>query len=321
MITGASGFIGGRLRDSLIDDGYDVVALTREGSPEPKRGRGRPVRYEQLETLERALEEERPELLFHVAGATKGVTEEDFRRGNVMPTRNLIEAARKVHPGLRRFVHISSLTAHGPATEDEPKQEHHPRTPVELYGKSKLESEEVVEAVGNALPWTIIRPPAVYGPGDVDHYEIFKLASRRLNVFYGNRKSLVSMIHVDDLVRGIRLAATHYRAIGRGYFLCDNQPRTWETFQEAVIRATGKGALDLELTSFSIDLAAFFGELATKLDGKPRLFNRQKAIMGKQRAWTCCSDLARTELGFDHRIDLEEGVAQTLEWYRSAGWL
>lgn len=321
MITGASGFIGGRLRDSLLDDGYDVVVLTREGSPEPTRGRGRPVDYSAPETLERALEEERPELLFHVAGVTKGVSREDFRRGNVMPTRNLLEAALKVHPGLRRFVHISSLTAFGPATEDEPKQEHHERSPVELYGESKLEAEQLVEAVGDAIPWTIIRPPAVYGPGDVDHYEIFRLAHRRLNVFYGNRNNWVSMIHVDDLVRGIRLAATHERAVGRGYFLCDNEVRTWETFQREVVRATGRGALEIDLTSLSTDVAAFFGELATKLDGKPRLFNRQKAIMGKQRAWTCSSHQARADLGYQPQVDLREGVVQTLQWYRSAGWL
>jgi nucleoside-diphosphate-sugar epimerase len=321
MITGASGFIGGRLRESLLDDGYDVVALTREGSPEPRRGRGRPVDYSQPETLERALQEERPELLFHVAGATKGVALDDFRRGNVMPTRNLLEAAREVHPGLKRFVHVSSLTAYGPATEDEPKLEHHERAPVEFYGQSKLESEEVVEAVGDALPWTIIRPPAVYGPGDVDHFEIFKLAVRRLNVFYGNRHNLVSMIHVDDIVRGIRMAAEHERTVGRGYFLCDNQQRTWEAFQRAVVEATGKGALELELTSLSTDLAAFFGEIATKLDGKPRLFNRQKAKMGKQRAWTCRSDRARQDFGYDHQVDLNEGIAQTLEWYRSEGWI
>lgn len=321
MVTGASGFIGGRLRDSLLDDGYEVVALTREGSPEPKRGRAHPVDYSDTETLERALEEERPELLFHVAGVTKGISREDFRRGNVMPTRNLLDAARKAHPGLTRFVHISSLTAYGPATEDAPKQEHHQRAPVELYGESKLEAEELVEDLGDALPWTIIRPPAVYGPGDVDHYEIFRLACRRLNVFYGNRRNLVSMIHVDDLVRGIRLAAVHERAVGRGYFLCDNEVRTWEAFQREVVDATGQGAWELELTSVSTDVAAFFGELATKLDRKPRLFNRQKAIMGKQRAWTCLSDRARDELGFQNQIDLQQGVAQTLQWYRSAGWL
>src|SRR5262245_47563278 len=120
MITGASGFIGSRLRDSLIDEGYDVVALTRAGSPEPKRGRAAAVDYSDVASLERVLERERPQLLFHVAGSTKGVTYDDFERGNVMPTRNLLAAARQVHPDLQRFVHISSLTAYGPSANDSP---------------------------------------------------------------------------------------------------------------------------------------------------------------------------------------------------------
>src|SRR5687768_15742574 len=74
LVTGASGFIGSRLRDALLDEGRDVVALTRAGSPEPRRGRAAPVDYADAESLERVLAAERPEFVFHVAGATKGVT-------------------------------------------------------------------------------------------------------------------------------------------------------------------------------------------------------------------------------------------------------
>src|SRR5262245_34353018 len=139
LITGASGFIGGRLRDVLLDEGHDVVALTRPGSPDPKRGRAAAVDYADPGTLEDVLAEERPEFVFHVAGATKGVTYEDFRRGNVMPTENLLQAVRKVHPGIRRFVHISSLAAYGPSATGRPVHERDDRKPVEFYGRSKLE--------------------------------------------------------------------------------------------------------------------------------------------------------------------------------------
>src|SRR5215831_13803872 len=98
LITGASGFIGGHLRESLLNDGYDVVALTRPGSPEPKRGRAAGVDYALPESLERVLKSERPELVFHVAGATKGVSYRDFELGNVMPTKHLLDALRATHP-------------------------------------------------------------------------------------------------------------------------------------------------------------------------------------------------------------------------------
>src|SRR4051812_4850930 len=92
LITGASGFIGGRLRDALLAAGADVVALRRAGSPAPRGGRSAVVDYADTGALRRLIEKERPALVLHVAGATKGVTYDDFQRANVMPTRNLVEA-------------------------------------------------------------------------------------------------------------------------------------------------------------------------------------------------------------------------------------
>jgi nucleoside-diphosphate-sugar epimerase len=320
LVTGASGFIGGRLRDSLLDDGYDVVALTRAGSPEPKRGRASAVDYAQPESLQRVLEAERPELLFHVAGATKGVTYEDFELGNVMPTKNLLQAVRKVHPGLGRFVHISSLAAYGPSTPEQPREEHHERTPVEHYGKSKLAAELAVEAVGDALAWTVIRPPTVYGPGDVDNFELYRLAMRHLNVFYGNRARPMSFVYVDDLVRGIREAAAHDATRYRGYFLCDGRPLTWSEYQQQIVEASGKRVLELDLPELTLNAAAMMGELATRIDGKPRLFNRTKVVMAKQ-TWTCRHERARRDFGYRPRVDMSDGVRRTFEWYRQHGWL
>jgi nucleoside-diphosphate-sugar epimerase len=320
LLTGASGFIGGHLRDSLLKDGYDVVALTRPGSPEPKKGRAIGVDYASPESVERAIEQERPELIFHVAGATKGVSYDDFQRGNVMPTQALLDAVRKKHAGLQRFVHISSLTAYGPSTPDAPKQEHHERKPVEHYGKSKLEAELAIEGMGD-VPWTIVRPPGVYGPADVDNFELFKLAVRGLNVFYGNRYRHLSLIHVDDLVRGIREAAVHSGTIGKGYFLTDGQPLTWDQYQARICAATGKKPMLLNLPEFTTDIAAMFGELATSFDKKPRLFNRQKVIMGKQEAWTCTHDQAQADFGFTPRVALDDGIQNTLEWYRKERWV
>jgi nucleoside-diphosphate-sugar epimerase len=321
LITGASGFIGGRLRDALLADGHDVVALTRPNSPAPKQGRAAPVDYAKPESLERIFEAERPEVVYHVAGATKGVTYQDFFRANVMPTQNLLDAARKVHPDLQRFVHVSSLTAYGPSTLEQPSEEHHERKPVELYGKSKLEAEQVVEAAASELPVTIIRPPTVYGPGDVDVLELFRLAKRGLNVFYGNRDRQTSTIYVDDLVKGIRDAAAHPAAIGKGYFLCDGVPRTWGQFQQDILEAAGGRALHLDLPEFFVDVAAFFGEIATKVDGKPRLFNKQKALMGKQLAWTCRSERARQDFGYTPQVEVRDGVERTFAWYRDNAWI
>jgi nucleoside-diphosphate-sugar epimerase len=129
------------------------------------------------------------------------------------------------------------------------------------------------------------------------------------------------MVYVDDVVRASIDAARSSETIGRGYFICDGIPVTWYGAQREIVAASGKRAIELELTYASVKLAAAAGELLTRLDGKPRVFNRQKAIMGKQLAWTCRHDAARTDFSYQPKWPLPEGVAKTFEWYRSAGWL
>jgi nucleoside-diphosphate-sugar epimerase len=321
LITGASGFIGGRLRDAVLAAGADVVALRRVGSKAPRHGRSVEVDYADVDALRRVVDKERPTLVFHVAGTTKGVTYEDFQRANVMPTRNLLEALRLAHPDVRRFVHISSLASYGPSRADRPHREDAPRRPLEHYGRSKLEAEKTVEAMGAAVPWTILRPAGVYGPGDVDYFELFKSVERGINVFFGNKERWFSALYVDDLVRAALEVALHPAAQSKGYFVCDGRPITWGEFQRLIVEASGRRVLTVDLPERLVDVAAFGGELLTRFDNKPRLFNRQKALMGMQEAWTCQHDALRTDVGYVPTVDAAEGVARTLAWYRAERWL
>jgi nucleoside-diphosphate-sugar epimerase len=321
LLTGASGFIGGRLRSRLLGEGAEVVSVRRKGSPVPKAGRSVELEYDDLAGLERTIDAERPRYVVHVAGATKGVTYDDFRRANVVPTENLLRALVSRHPTLERFTLVSSLAAFGPSAPGAPLDESSPRQPVEFYGKSKLEAEQVLEQHGAALRWSIVRPAGVYGPGDVDYFQLFREASKGRNVFFGNREKLQSMIYVDDLIDAILLATVRPEAVGKGYLLSDDRPVTWGEFQAHIVAQSGRKAMTLNLPSLAVDLAAVFGELASKIDGKPRLFNRQKAIMGAQVAWTCTAAAARRDLGFLPKVQLEEGVAKTFAWYREQKWL
>lgn len=320
LVTGASGFIGGRLRDALLDAGADVVAIRRRGSPAAKRGRSVEADYGDRAELERIVAQEKPRFVFHVAGATKGVTYADFQRANVMPTRNLLEALREKHPGVERFMHVSSLTAYGPSAPGKPHDETAPRKPIEFYGRSKLEAEEVVEKVGTEIPWTIVRPGGVYGPGDVDYFELFKSAARGVNLFFGNKDRWTSSVYVDDLVYAIVDGAIHDGTKQKGYFICDGHPMTWAEFQEHIVRAAGRRVLKVDLPGRLVDVAARFGELATRMDGKPRLFNRQKATMAAQEAWTCTHAAAARDFSYKPRYDAAEGTKRTMEWYRKNGW-
>lgn len=326
LITGASGFVGGHLRDALIEAGADVVTLRRPSSRAPKpaeRAQGRSVvaAYSDLEALTYILRDEKPDYVFHVAGSTKGVSYDDFREANVMPTEHLARATLAGHPALKRFVLVSSVAAFGPSRPDKPHREEDPRRPVEHYGRSKLEAEEVLERLGDRLPYTILRPGGVYGPADVDYFNLFAEIERGRNLFFGNRKRWFSAVYIDDCVRGIVEAALSEKARGRGYFLSDGAPVTWEGFQSAIVQASGRRVLALDIPELFVGVAAVGGELMTRLDKKPRLFNRQKAKMGAQAAWTCSHDRAEADFGYRPTVPLHEGVKQALDWYREQGWV
>jgi nucleoside-diphosphate-sugar epimerase len=321
LLTGASGFIGGRLRDALLAGGADVVAIRRKGSPAAKKGRSVECDYDDLPGLTRIVESEKPDYVLHVAGATKGVTYEDFRSANLTPTENLLRALEAAHPGVKRFVHLSSLTAYGPSSKSRPLVEDDPRRPIEFYGQSKLEAEHALESRGDRIPWTILRPGGVYGPGDVDYFNLFREVESGRNVFFGNRDRWFSAIYVDDCVDAILLAAAHPAAAGQGFFLDDGVPLTWGQFQEAIVKASGKRVMTLSLPEFLVDVAAVGGELVTRIDGKPRLFNRQKAKMGAQEAWTSSSEKLRSRLGWQAKVGYEEGVRRAYAWYRDQKWI
>ena len=319
LVTGASGFIGGRLREALLERGFDVLAIRRKGSPPSRKGRSVEAEYSDRAALSKLMAEEKPDYVFHVAGATKGVTYRDFQRANVMPTESLLGALESAHPDVKRFVHVSSLTSYGPSTAERPLVESDPRRPIEFYGESKLEAERAVE--GSKVPWTILRPGGVYGPGDVDYFELFKEVSRGRNVYFGNRNRWFSSIYVDDFVNATLAAAEHPAAASKGFFVSDERPITWETFQKAIIAAAGRRVFELDLPERLVSVAAFFGEAATRFDGKPRLFNKQKAKMGAQEAWTCDSSALREAIGWKSEFPLERGVQLAFEWYRREKWL
>src|SRR5690606_6729929 len=127
--------------------------------------------------------------------------------------------------------------------------------------RSKLEAEQLLEALGDELPWTILRPGGVYGPGDVDYFNLFREVEKGRNVFFGNRDRWFSAVYVDDCVRAIVGAAMADTTKGKGYFVCDGRPVTWGQFQQAIVEASGRRVRTIHLPEVLVDIAATFGEL------------------------------------------------------------
>ena len=302
-ITGANGFIGQHLVRRFGERGWEVRAVVRADFVVGR-----------IDELFRSAD-----VVVHAAGATRASSVARLRESNVDLTRGVMEGARGAE--IRRVVFVSSLAAIGPAvSRDQPVSETTPASPFESYGQSKLDAEAVVRAAG--VPFTIVRPAAVYGPGDTDFLELFRLARRGLALHPANRRQWVSLIHVTDLANAIVRMAETDEAVGRVYCLGNRVPVQWaELFPVAAACAGTRVLMDVELPGWIVDVGARLGDVVATATGKASLWTTGKTKLAKPTAWVCSSELAHRELGLGPEIPIERGFCETYRWYIEHGWL
>lgn len=320
LVTGANGFVGSHLSDHLLALGEPVAAGVRASSDLTwLTGKAVALRRIDLATgegLAQALADAR--VVFHVAGVTRSATAEAFRKGNCEATVALAEAALKFAPRLERFVFVSSLAAAGPARPGVPLDETVPRRPVSSYGESKRDAEAALEKMAG-LPLTVVRPPIVYGPRDINLLALFRTASRRLLPVVGAGRQRLSFVHAGDLAAGIARAGLSGNGLGRTYFLTGGN-QDWRQAQTALEGALGRKLWRLSIPPPVLRVAGEAAECWARLSGTQIPFNRRKVKEMLEPEWSCSSDLAKTEIGFSPRFDLERGFADTWAWYRDHGW-
>lgn len=321
LVTGATGFIGSHLVEALVARGERFRCLVRRtGLQLPgdviladlESGRG-------LEAALRGVE-----VVIHLAGVTKALRASDYYTGNKDATEVLAQALGKRNI---QFVHISSLAAVGPNPTATPLNEEAEPRPITHYGRSKLEAERSVRSL---LPGaTIIRPPVVYGPRDTGVLEILKPLSKGWAVAIGGGESYAngggerwfSAIYVQDLVEGILLAATSLGARGRTYFLSHPKPVSWSDLASTASQIIGRRARALRVPLPLARAVGCVADLWSRATGHPSVLSREKIREAECLYWTCAADRAAAELGFEARTSLRDGLAQTLAWYKEAGWL
>jgi dihydroflavonol-4-reductase len=323
LVTGATGFIGSHLVELLLKKNYTVKVLLRRTS-DTVWLRGLPIEYVygdlfDREALGRAVRG--ADYVLHSAGVTKAKTPEEYFRGNTDGVVNILDAVSQHNPGLRRFVQVSSQTAAGPSPGKAPITEEAPPHPITTYGRSKLKAEEVCAARKGTIPITIVRPPAVYGPRDKDIFEFFNTMSKGLQPMAGLKEKYVSLIHVGDLVRGIVLAAECQKALGQTYFISSSQVYGWREVGKVTRRVMGRWALPIKIPEAGIYTIAAFSEFFGHFSKKPVLINFEKAVDMVQDYWTCDSSKAERDFGYRQEISLEEGIRDTVAWYKAQGWL
>lgn len=294
-MTGATGFVGGHLLDAAAAAGHSVQALTRraqlprDGTTWIEGGLDHPA------ALARMCEG--ADAVIHVAGAINAADRAGFARSNIDGTRAVLAAAARV----ARFVQVSSLAAREPALSD--------------YGWSKAAGDAAVRSA--RLAAAIVRPPAVYGPGDRETLALFRLAGGVVPVIGGGRFSIV---HAVDLAAALLAAIDAPPAT---YEVADATPGGFSQaeFARAVAAATGRRSRIVALPRGLLPIAAAFDTTLARLSGRAPRLSHDRARYFAHYDWVAdAAPLIATGL-WAPRIAATQGLAETAAWYRRAGWL
>ena len=218
---------------------------------------------------------------------------------------------------------LSSLAAGGPASPGRPRREEDAPHPVSLYGESKLAGERAVRDLAGRLGASIVRPPIVYGPGDREFVPMLaRMARLGLVLTAGRDERRYSVLHVEDLCQGLLAVAERGSRVEPGgsagiYYLDDGAEHRWEDIGRAACAALGRRAVELRLPMFFTVLAAARSAVAASLSRKPAMLSFDKLKEVRQATWTCSSERARREIGYEPRVPLETGMRQALSWFCS----
>ncbi len=321
FITGGTGFIGSHLAEALLSQGYRVRCLVRNNLKWLDGLDVVPVQGD-LQDLAALREGSKDaDVIYHVAGVTRAKTWDTFEAGNIKATLNVLEAAAETAPNVRRVLITSSLAAVGPysggmATEETPLN------PISRYGRSKAEMEEAVVPWHDRLPITVVRPPAVYGPREADIYTFFRTVSRGVCPVVGDAQTPdLSLVHVQDLVDGMIQAANAETSIGQTYFIGSERPYSWAEIKAATCAALGRKAMTIPVPPALLGVVGAVAEFGGRLMDQYPPLTREKAREIRYTCKMCSSEKAQSEVGYTPRIGLEDGIRETIAWYRTHGWL
>jgi len=258
----------------------------------------------------------RTDVLVHSAGLVRASSAREIDRVNVEGTRAAVGAANAAGA---RLVLISSQAAVGPNSPPTASREDDAPHPLTAYGRSKLAAEGIVRAEAS-VPWTIVRPSAVYGPRDVGFLPLFRLAARGIFLLAAPASMPFTFIHADDVVRAIVKAAADDRAVGQTFFLGHPDPQTAGDLMLGLAQAFARTYRPFRVPAPIMRAAALAGDACWKIGMRPILDSSRTAEM-RAAGFVCAVDRVHDLIGFRASTPLKEGLASTARWYREHGWV
>ena len=321
-LTGATGYTGGRLLARLRADGHQVAALARATARPPAGAPG--VRWVEgdltdADALKRLVEG--VDAVVHLAAVyrTAGHPDSYYHDVNVGGTERLLDASARA--GVRRFVHTSTVGVHGDVKEP-PADETAPIAPGDIYQQTKAEGEAIAFDYHRrrGLPVAVIRPAAIYGPGETRLLKLFRAIARGRYAIVGSGRPFYHPVYIEDLLDGYRLALERPEAAGEAFIIGGPRYVSQAELAALVARHTGGRVLPFRIPAAPLQWAGDLCEaICVPFGVEPPLHRRRVDFWTKSRAFSIGK--ARRVLGYAPRVDLDEGVARTAAWYREAGWL
>ena len=300
-LTGATGFIGSRVARRLVANGYKLQALTRTTS-DRSRLSGLKIHWvegalEDLDSLKHLVYG--VDAVIHCAGVVRGATQAHFNRSNVDGVARLVQAVSEQHP-VPRFLLISSLAAREPE--------------ISPYASSKRQGEVVLTAKSGQIPWTVFRPPAVYGPGDREMLPLMRWMARGIAFVLGSGDTRFSMLYVDDLAEAIRHWLLDDRSREQVFELHDGHPGgySWQDVIETFKRLGVKRVRRVHVPVAGVRAVAALNFIAARALGYEPMLTPAKLRELSHPNWVCENTAITRETGWTPRVSLEDGLRRTL---------
>lgn len=325
VVTGATGFTGKHLVKALCDTGATVRAIVRETSNIDDI-KDLPIEFFRAEVFDEAAINRAcngAQYVFHVAAAYREakISDDVYWNVHVQSTHHLARAAL-AQPGFKRFVHVSTMGVHGHIDEP-PATEEYRFAPGDQYQETKVEAELWIREFSKQerLPLTVVRPAAIYGPGDRRLLKVFKMAKMKVVPMLGfGCKGLYHLIHVTDLVNFMMVSATHQKTLGEVYVCGAKDPISIVQMIKVIADKLGTHPKFLRLPVTPFFIAGDLCEWICKPLGiEPPIYRRRVAFFTKDRAFDTTK--LRNHTGFEYSYTNETGLRDLTDWYKKAGWL